>query len=70
MPTVPVQIVEYISDNQPGFVSAQLVAAFGNAHTFYDSVPVFGCDPLDRDKPRKFSAYMKRDDYRSRKRGA
>ena len=50
MPAIPVQIVQYISDDQPGFVAAQLLDAFGKTHTFHDKVPVFGCAlDLDRD---------------------
>jgi hypothetical protein len=58
MASVPVQIVEYISDDQPGFVAAQLVDAYGVTHTFHDKVPVFGCDPLDRDSALPVSGWL------------
>jgi hypothetical protein len=49
MPVVPVQIVQYLSDDFPGFVAAVLVDAFGNQHVFHDKAPVFACDPLNPD---------------------
>ena len=49
MPAISVQITQYTSDAQPGFVIAQLIDAFGRTHQFHDKVPVFCSDSLDRD---------------------
>lgn len=40
MASVPIQIVRYISDDQPGFVAGELRDAYGHIHTFEDKVPV------------------------------
>jgi hypothetical protein len=58
MPAVPVQIVQYLSDDQPGFVAAQLVDAFGESHTFHDKTPIFTTDSVDRDSPLPVSGWL------------
>jgi hypothetical protein len=40
MERVPVAIVEFLSSDQPGFVAASLVDAYGVTHVFHDKVPV------------------------------
>ena len=40
MITVPLKIVRFISDSQPGFVAGELVDAYGRVHTFEDKVGV------------------------------
>ncbi len=51
MPHIRVDVVELISDDQPGFVAVQLIDAYGKVHLFHDKAPVFGCDWLDRNSP-------------------
>ena len=41
MPEVHVQIIEFLSSDQPGFVAATLTDVDGVVHTFHDKVPVF-----------------------------
>ncbi len=40
MPAVPIQIVRFLSEDQPGFVEGELLDAFGKIHRFQDKVPV------------------------------
>ena len=47
MPEVIVQIVEFLSSDQPGFVAATLTDIDGVVHTFHDKVPVFTVAPID-----------------------
>jgi len=48
MTQVPVRIVRFISDHQPGWVAAELQDAFGDVQTFEDKVPMFYDGYLDR----------------------
>ena len=41
MPEVRIQIVEFLSWDQPGFVAATLTDVDDVAHTFHDKVPIF-----------------------------
>jgi len=47
--TVPLKILRFIADCQPGFVAGELVDANGQVHTFEDKVPVIALDDLDAD---------------------
>lgn len=49
MATVPIKIVRFVADYQPGFVAGELVDANGQVHTFEDKVPVIALDDLDAD---------------------
>ena len=49
MPEISVQIVEFLSSDQPGFVAATLTDVDGVVHTFHDKVPVFTSAPIDAD---------------------
>ena len=49
MITVPLKIVRFISDSQPGFVAGELVDAYGRVHTFEDKVGVITSDHLTAD---------------------
>ena len=53
MASVRIQIVRYVSDDQPGFVAGELRDAFGRIHTFEDKVPVIALANLtvDSDYP-------------------
>jgi hypothetical protein len=48
MTQVPVRIVRFINDHQPGWVAAELHDAFGEVQTFEDKVPFFYDGYLDR----------------------
>jgi hypothetical protein len=47
MTTVPIEIVRFTRDWQPGFVAAELRDAYGNVHIFEDKVPIFYDGYLD-----------------------
>ncbi len=49
MPEVSVQIVEFLSSDQPGFVAATLTDIDGVVHTFHDKVPIFTIAAIDAD---------------------
>jgi len=41
MPSVRVDIVQFVDEHQPGFVACELVDADGHRHTVVDKVPMF-----------------------------
>ena len=53
-----VQIVEFLSSDQPGFVAASLTDAFGVRHVFHDKVPVFTDALIDTDTPLPVTGWL------------
>ena len=51
MPEAPVQIVEFLSSDQPGFVAASLTDIHGVVHIFHDKVPIFTDAMIDANTP-------------------
>lgn len=58
MPLVPIQLVELLSSDPPGFVVACLTDAFGVDHFFHDKVPVFADSPIDADTPLPVGGWL------------
>jgi len=58
MHEVPVQIVEFLSSDQPGFVAASLTDAFDVDHVFHDKVPVFTDAVIDADTPLPATGWL------------
>ena len=44
---LPVQIVEFVDDDQPGWVRSEFVDALGQRHALVDKVPIFSLESLD-----------------------
>lgn len=51
MTKVRVTITRWVSDDQPGFVEAQLVDAHGRMWSFNDKEPILSADYLDATSP-------------------
>lgn len=45
-PLIAVQIIRFVSDDQPGFVECELEDALGQVHHFIDKVPVVAVDDV------------------------
>ena len=46
-----VEIVRYVSDDQPGWVACKFSDVEGNRHTIVDKVPVLSAETLDASSP-------------------
>src|SRR5688572_30503148 len=46
MPSLVVQILRFVSDDQPGFIECGLIDAYGEQHLFVEKVPVLTTEDL------------------------
>ena len=58
MERVPVNIIEFLSSEQPGFVAASLTDAFGVAHIFHEKAPVLADADIDCSTPLPIDGWI------------
>lgn len=56
MPTIPITMTRFVSDDFPFWVAFQLVDAHGTVHEFVEKEPVITCDHLTPDSAYPIAA--------------